>query len=188
MNETQLIRAQLAVERAHAGAAASACAVAGARAEPPGDFVRACVDYLACVLAWFEERDQRGGDLLHGQRPQDAAMRGPLAQALAQPGRSREALEKLERAVAAGSAAAAAERLGLWQEFDRHFEKLWSTRRDAIDAVLAQTLRAAEWRTLAGIDADSILEERRRYARVRAALPAGMTLPDELPSPRQPAR
>ena len=61
MNEVELIRNQLALERAHVGAVATACANAmqgdaGAFAtgESLGQFRRACVEYLACVLAWFE--------------------------------------------------------------------------------------------------------------------------------------
>jgi hypothetical protein len=181
MNEVQLIRDQLAAERARAGAVAGACAAAAARARgaggPPSEFVQACVAYLACVLAWFEERDQRAGDLVNGQRQGKPAQWRTLAEALARPGRGREALEKLERAMSAdGDAAAAARQPALWQEFTRYFETVWSLRRDAIDARLSEGLRAAEWRAVAGIDADSILEERRRYARVRAALPAGVSL------------
>ena len=70
MNEVEIIRQQLALERAHVGTVANACANAmqgDAGAKAPGDalwqFRRACVDYLACVLAWFEERDQRLADL-----------------------------------------------------------------------------------------------------------------------------
>lgn len=170
MNEIQLIRDQLASERAHASAVARACAVAAR-----GEFAETCVEYLVRVLAWFEERDQRAGDLARS-RPAEPAAGGALAEALARPGRSREALEKLERAVAGGSRAAASDPSPLWQEFARYFDGVWSARRDAIDDRLAEELRPAEWRAVAGIDADSILEERRRFARVCAALPAGVAL------------
>jgi hypothetical protein len=53
---------------------------------------------------------------------------------------------------------------------------VWSARRDAIDALLAASPRTTDWRLIAGIDADSILEERQRYARVSAALPGGASL------------
>jgi len=42
--------------------------------------------------------------------------------------------------------------------------------------LLATNSRATDWRTFGGIDADSILEERRRYAQVCARVPPGMTL------------
>jgi hypothetical protein len=178
MNEVQLIRGQLAAERVHAGAVAAACATA-ARSTPEeplrGEFGQACVEYLVRVLAWFEERDQRAGDLVRGRSGAAAAGRA-LEEALSRPGRSRDALAKLERAVAAGSDTAAAEASGLWQDFARYFDGVWSARRDAIDARLAEELRPAQWRIVAGIDADSILEERRRFARVRATLPPGVAL------------
>ena len=184
MNEIQLIRGQLSTERSHASAVVSAGAVdARSSGDEPlrGEFARACVDYLVHVLAWFEERDQRAGDLARSRSTGAAGDAGSrvgraLEDALSQPGRSREALAKLERAVAAGGDAAAADASALWQDFARYFDGVWSARRDAIDARLAEELRPAEWRAVAGIDADSILEERRRFARVRATLPAGVTL------------
>jgi len=192
MNEIELIRRQLAAERTHAGAVASACAAVGARAAGKADggrgaeFAQACVDYLVCVLAWFEERDQRAGDLAHRLRPAETSAQRTLAEALAQPGRSREALEKLERAVAADNdAARRGDACGLWREFAHYFESVWSVRRETIDARLARSLRALDWRAVAGIDADSILEERRRYGRVRDALPAHVALPEAaLPAPQ----
>jgi hypothetical protein len=180
MNEIQLIRGQLAAERRHASAVASACAAAA-----DGEFAQACVEYLVRVLAWFEERDQRAIDLARRRRGEGLAGRA-LEDALARPGTSREALEKLERAMAAGARAAASDPSPLWQEFTRYFEGAWSARREAIDARLAEELGSAQWRTVAGIDADSILEERRSFARVRAALPAGVALAAQaaMPLPR----
>ena len=90
MNEVELIRNQLALERAHVGAVATACANAmqgdaGAFAtgESLGQFRRACVEYLACVLAWFEERDQRLTDLLQTRSPSTDPTRRALARARA---------------------------------------------------------------------------------------------------------
>ena len=68
------------------------------------------------------------------------------------------------------------------REFAQFFNSVWSARRDAIEAWLAANPRTTDWRVIAGIDADSILEERHRYARVRAALPAGASL--TFPRPR----
>jgi hypothetical protein len=182
MNEIELIRNQLALERAHVGAVANACASvmqgdAGAVSpgDSPGEFRRACVDYLACVLAWFEERDQRLTDLLELRFPATGAVRRTLEDALGRPGRSREALAKLEAACAATTAAAPGRQQG-WREFAEYFNGVWGTRRDALDALLSTNSRATDWRTLGGIDADSILEERRRFAQVRAQLPPGVAL------------
>jgi hypothetical protein len=69
-----------------------------------------------------------------------------------------------------------------WREFAQFFNSVWSARRDAIDALLAANTTTTDWRVIAGIDADSILEERNRYSRVRATLPAGASL--AFPRPR----
>jgi hypothetical protein len=182
VNEIQLIRSQLALERAHASAVANACATAlqaGGGTASGGDslapFRRACVDYLACVLAWFEERDQRLADLLQARSGADAARRA-LEEVLARAGHSREALAKLEAACADHPASRFRERQQRWREFAEYFNGVWSTRRDALDALLSANPRPTDWRTLGGIDADSILEERRRYALVAAQLPPGVTL------------
>ena len=182
MNEVQLIRSQLALERAHAGAVANACATAlqadGATAsgsDSLAPFRRACVDYLACILAWFEERDQRLADLLQARSGADAARR-PLEEVLARAGRSREALAKLEAACGDQPASSSRDRQQRWQEFAEYFNGIWSTRRDALDVLLSANSRPTDWRTLGGIDADSILEERRRFALVAAQLPPGVTL------------
>jgi hypothetical protein len=184
MNEIQLIRAQLDLERAHAGAVAGACAAAFGRASPASlasgapleAFRQACVDYLVCVLAWFEERDRHLAGLI-GQYGPEHPTRDALQAALGRRGRSREALEKLEAAFAAApDAAAASATPQAWAEFAHYFSSTWSTRRDALDALLAANSRASDWRLISGVDADGILEERSRYARVRETLPPGVTL------------
>jgi hypothetical protein len=190
MNEIQIIRDQLAAERLHASAVANACAGAlgplagaeGANGAQLAQFRQACVDYLVCVLAWFEERDQRLTDFARLRLPPAEPARRALDEALARPGRSREALGKLEAACAAanpGDSGRGARQS--WQEFAHYFNGGWSARREAVDAVLASISRVADWRAIAGIDADSILEERRRYARVDATLPAGATLAPPVP-------
>ena len=177
MNELQLIRNQLALERAHASAVANACATVLQSEDPAGpasasraQFRRACVDYLACVLAWFEERDQRLAELVQARSAAADPVRRAFEEVLGRPGRSREALAKLE-AACAGTAARQA-----WREFGEYFNGTWSTRRDALETLLASNTRASDWRTLGGIDADSILEERRRYALVAAQVPPGVHL------------
>ena len=182
MNEVELIRNQLALERTHAGAVANACATAmqgdagaGETGDSLGQFRGACVDYLACVLAWFEERDQRLTDLLQARLRSPDPARSSFEEVLARPGRSREVLAKLEAACAGTSAGSAARRQG-WREFAEYFNAVWSARRDALDALLSADSRATDWRTFGGIDADSILEERRRYAQVRSRVPPGVAL------------
>jgi len=191
MNEIEHIREQLTAERQHASAVANACTTAFARRNAVAlssgssleEFRQACVDYLVCVLAWFEERDQRLTDLRDARpTPADEGQR-TLEAALASPGRSREALEKLAAALARTPAPSADSRTQeSWREFAQFFNSVWSARRDAIETWLAANPRTTDWRVIAGIDADSILEERHRYARVRAALPAGASL--TFPRPR----
>jgi len=183
MNEIGLIRAQLATERRNVGAVAAACATTLARAGPAtlpsgsalDEFRQACVDYLVCVLAWFEERDRRLAALVQQLGPAHPA-RDALDEVLARRGGSREVLEKLEAAFAhVPGPAGAAEGAQAWQEFAQYLGKQWSTRRDALEALLAP-LGATDWRAFSGIDADGILEERTRLGRVRQTLPAGVTL------------
>src|SRR5262250_1871579 len=98
MNEVELIRHQLALERAHVGAVADGCANAMqgatgdlATADSLGNFRRACVEYLACVLAWFEERDQRLTDLMEARFIAVGPARGAFEEVLGRRGRSRDA-------------------------------------------------------------------------------------------------
>ena len=168
MNELEQIREQLVAERRHAAAVARACAsIPGG--VPVQEFRNACTDYLVRVLASFEERDQRLGDLAHQPLASEDAPRRALVEVLGRPGTSREVLEKLAAACDANSTQS-------WQEFLQYFTQVWCARRAAIDALLASHPRVADWRAVSGIDADSILEERTRYARVSEHLPAGVTL------------
>jgi hypothetical protein len=171
MNEIQLLRDQLAAERRHVREVASACAAA-CRAEPaPAGgaalvaLAEACRDYLECVLAWFDQRDARLAEL-YARLPGGAE--GEARGALDLSGRGRDALDGLR---AAGTAHED------WAALARFVNGAWDTRRSAIEALLATSVRVADWRAVSGIDADTIYEERALYSRVRAALPAGVELP-----------
>jgi len=184
MNELEIIRSQLTVEQSHAADAANACAaVFGATGAAPAPseatalFREACVSYLVWVLARFEERDQTLSELLAArQSPANgpaAASTRHLASLVSRSGTSREALARLEAALAAGESAGA--RTG-WQEFARFFNSAWAPRRAALEGALAEHLGIADWRAVCAIDADSIFDERRRYERVVAQVPAGVEL------------
>jgi hypothetical protein len=188
VNERQLLRQQLQTERAHASAVANACAAAltGAAGAGAGNalepFLRACVDYLVSVLAWFEERDQRLAELAAAV-PVSATTRNTLQATLAGPGSSRESLARLEaacersRALAeAATPAAAGTAREAWRQFAQYFNGPWSARRDALTALVEGLPGVSAWRAVAGIDADTILEERHRYAQVCERLPPGITL------------
>lgn len=188
MNELQIIRSQLAAEQSHAAEVANACAAVlgstGAAPAPPEAIARfrdACVSYLVWVLARFEESDQTLAELPAARQGQTdgeadgAAASGarPLAALVGQPGTSREALARLEAALAAGESGGAR---AAWQEFARFFNSAWTPRRAALERALAEHLSVADWRAISAIDADSILDERNRYARVLAQLPDGIEL------------
>ena len=169
-SEIQLIQEQLLLERRHSGAVANACAAAPAHADGSAAALtqlrQAGVDYLVLALTAFEERDQRLADYVR-DAPAQQRTPGELARALGRRGSSREALTRLEAAVSGRS--------GAWREFADFFNGCWSTRREAIEGSLGR-LSTSEWRVLSGIDADSILQERQAFARVRASVPAGVGL------------
>jgi hypothetical protein len=177
MNEVELIRAQLSLERQHAFDVARALSAAGSRNGLEGwqSFRQGSVDYLVWILSRFEEREQTFRDLLRGRAEADDSERRAVESALDLPGTSREALTKLETALGSGSRTEV-ERVGRWSDFEQFLTGVWSTRRDTLDKLFAQQARVTDWRAVSGIDADSIFEERTRYTKVRAALPAGIEL------------
>jgi hypothetical protein len=183
LNEIQLLRMQLESEREHVRAIAAACAAALATAPasalesaaPLEQFRQACVDYLVCVLVWFEERDRR----LTARTLPDGERTAACTALLAQPGNSRAALEKLEAAFSSG-----AEGSARWQEFARFIEGPWSARRAALEDALAASGHTGPWREVSGLDADTVLEERSRFARVRATAPPGVALAAPEPAGR----
>ena len=182
MNELEIIRSQLTAEQSHAAEVTNACAaVFGARGGAPSEatalFREACVSYLVWVLARFEERDQTLSELVAARQSQAngaaAASARPLAALIGRSGTSREALARLEAALAAGESE---DPHTAWLEFARFFNSAWAARRSALEGALAGQLAVADWRAICAIDADSMLDERKRFERVVAQLPAGVEL------------
>ena len=134
-------------------------------------FRQASVDYLVWILSRFEEREQVFHDLVRSRLAEDDPSRRAVESAFALPGTSREALAKLETALGATGGTETATR---WTEFLRFFSSAWSARRDEIDRLFERQAKITDWRTVADIDADSIVDERNRYARVKATMPAGV--------------
>jgi hypothetical protein len=178
MNEIEIVRSHLALEQAHATEVAHACArvfgateAARASVEAPALLREACVSYLVWVLARFEERDQTLSELLASRQPaaNGAAAAGArqLAGLLARSGTSREALAHLEAALAAADTAGAR---ASWQGFAHFLDCAWAPRRAALEDALAGHLGVADWRAVCAIDADSMLDERKRYSGVSAQL------------------
>ena len=191
MNEVELIRRQLAVERQHAAAVSQACASALAAAASQGPdrlapleaFRQASVEYLVWILSRFEEREQVFQDLVRNRLAADDPNRRAVETAFALPGTSREALARLETALGATGGNDTATR---WTDFLRFFSSAWSTRRDEIDRLFERQAKITDWRTVSDIDADSIVDERSRYARVKATLPDGIEIQASAPLLQEP--
>ncbi len=183
MNESEIIRGQLATERIHAAQVANACVAAfgaqhGGAAQPPAAFREASVSYLVWVLSRFEQRDQLLAELIERRNPGaggalEQTVPLELGELATRDGTSRQALARLEAALTAVTPETAR---AAWQAFGRFFNSLWCARREAIEGHLARLPRIASWRAVCAIDADSILEERTRYAQVAEHLPPGITL------------
>ena len=181
MNEVELIRRQLGVERQHAAAVSQACASALAAAASQGPdrlapleaFRQASVEYLVWILSRFEEREQVFQDLVRNRLAADDPNRRAVETAFALPGTSREALARLETALGATGGTDTTTR---WTDFLRFFSSAWSARRDEIDRLFERQAKITDWRTVSDIDADSIVDERSRYARVKATLPDGIEI------------
>ena len=164
MNELELIRNQLRTECNRVTHIARACAAPGA----PEALREAAVDYLVFVLTRFDERDRRLVEHYRTQLSPSDSLRQEIDQVIAHGGTSREALMKLEAALGAAGAAGKAEH---WSAFGQFFEGPWRHRREGIDTLQQKIPRVADWRAVSFVDADSIVEERTRYARVAAKLP-----------------
>jgi hypothetical protein len=155
VNELELIRSQLRTEAERVSDVARACAAAGATE----GLRQVGVEYLVFVLTRFDARDQRLAE-------QSSVQPSSLERIISLGGTSREALAKLAAATAGEGA-----KSDRWSAFAEFCDGPWRFRRDAIDALHQQTnLRIAAWRAVSCVDADSILEERTRYARVQARL------------------
>ena len=58
-----------------------------------------------------------------------------------------------------------------WREFLHLFNERCASHFATVDELLRRNLQVTEWRARSGIDADSIMAERSRYARVKGTVP-----------------
>ena len=166
MNETQLMAAQLTLERSHACALAAACARSH---EDQGLLRQAGAAYLARILGWFQERDARLAQMAQ-RRPPD------------EPGRSLAASLDSAGDSAAALALLAPPRGEDWPALARFLGGPWSQRREALEQWLRAHARVADWRTVTGLTAEVILEERGLWSRAEPLLP-GKAAPAAAGSP-----
>jgi hypothetical protein len=152
MNETDFIRQQLAMERAHLREILQAVnpeTGAGKVARP-----------ISAYIEWAGRRLCQQLDA-HRTALNDLPTSAPAIRA-----------QLTELASAASQAAEA----GAARSFNGHAKRLltllgaWS---DSLDGAAGALLRVGHWRQAARLNADTILEERQRYAAARAA--AGLT-------------
>jgi hypothetical protein len=186
MNEVDLIRKQLSLERQHAVQVSHACASAlwataisvdGESNAELQAFRQASVEYLVWIYARFEEREQVFRDIVQARFGADDPKRRAVAEALASPGTSREVLTRFDAALASASDVPSEEGASqVWNEFLKMVDQAWSQRRDALDRLFEQQAKVTDWRAVSGIDADSIFGERKRFERVRSTLPAGIEM------------
>jgi hypothetical protein len=152
MNETQILKAQLATERLHFAEVANACATALGNGSfaTDCDFATACADYFAFAVTRFDAQPAR-----------DVAAKLEAA---------RDGVPRATGAVGVGTADS------LWREFLLVFAQESHKHFHALEGLRARNPLVTEWRAVSRIDADSIFAERARYGRVKATVPAGVAL------------
>lgn len=170
MNEIQFLRTQLTTEHRHLEAVLDACTKAIASTQPHTDtnaFLRICAEYLLAAAKTLTARDRARLGLHY-------ARTGPADQ---DPGVAK--LESLLSAASTQWAAleAALDTQDLVPTLHRATQALgqYLRQREAARECLDDSSYTVEqWRKAAFIDAGSIVEERKRYQRVEAALPLGV--------------
>jgi len=174
MDELAILRGQIATERRHLVAVKAACRAAlpaGRRTTGVDDFARIAGDYLLHGGRRLLAQDHAHVVLL---RPRlaagDAASHRLLDDLEATLRQLRTALQALE---------AGADRVAGLHDYLEFVDGVLARRRHVLEPLLAAHYSIEDWRAAAFVDADSILEERERYAACRAAAPAGAFAPAE---------
>jgi len=181
VNELEFLRQQIATERGHMAAVRSACATALEQAGTPPDpeFLGHCADYLVFIVARFNEQDRtHAGQIRPRLDVGDDAGRRAIDDLLGALEQSRAAISRLATAAAdwRGGRADDAALVAALREYLAFYASVLATRRHSLQPWFDAHYGIAEWRRAAGVDADSILEERERYARVADSLPEGLSL------------
>lgn len=190
MNEIQFLRDQVSLERRHMTAVKDAL---GAALEARFDeallrpFCLAAVRYLLFAMQRFHRQDAKHAELLLARLPAEAvADRTRVAEVAAALEGAHAGLGPLAEAAAAAADpdAPAAPLIAACRDYVRWFETRLRDRRHSFHDLFDACYGIEEWRAASFVDADSILEERERFADVRQVLPPGITL--DLIGARQP--
>jgi hypothetical protein len=181
VNELEFIRHQVSTERSHMAEVRGACAAALAQGDGAPDlhFIEACASYLVFVVDRFNAQDQAHCELLRPRLdPADSAARAAIDDLLQALAASRDAIDALRTALAARQAGRLAEPqfIAAVRDYLAVYSAVLATRRHSIHHLFERHYGIVEWRRASAVDADSILEERERHARVLASLPDGITL------------
>lgn len=210
MNELEFIRSQVSTERRHMGAVRTAAtnvlAQEGAAASESAqvEFLLACASYLVFIVQRFAAQDRAHCRLLRPRLPDNAStdrqtldeleqvldacdaeiavLRGAM-----QGGEMGESGDNVQLARSAQSAQDSISPQGLIAALRAYLSfhaNVLGSRRHALRHLFDAHYSIADWRATSSVNADSILEERARYARVQELLPEGIELGpsgDDLP-------
>lgn len=169
MDELAILRDQVATERRHLEALKKACRAAlqaGDDAAGLGETCRAATAYFLYSARRLHAQDQAHCLLLRPRVPRTDTASHALLDDLEQTlQRSRTALRDLEASVdpVAGTRA--------WLDF---IDDVLGKRRHGLEHLFRELYTIDDWRASACVDADSILEERERFAAACAAFPPGL--------------
>ncbi len=169
MDELAILRDQVATERRHLAALKQACrATLQSSTDAPGKaaLCRAAAAYLAYGGHRLLAQDQAHCLLLRPRVSRaDAASHALLDDLESALQRARVALQALESAT---------DPVAGVRDYLDFIDAVLGKRRHGLEALFQMHYTIEDWRAASFVDADSILEERERYAAVRGAFPAGL--------------
>ncbi len=169
MDELAILRDQVATERRHLAALHKACRTAlqaGGHAAGLVDTCRVAAAYLVYSARRLHAQDQAHCLLLRPRVSRGDATSLALLDDLEDTlQRSRAALRDLESALDPVTGTRA------WLDF---IDNVLGKRRHSLEHLFREHYTIDDWRASSCVDADSILEERERFAAVCAAFPSGL--------------
>ncbi|MBV6415686.1 MAG: hypothetical protein CMLOHMNK_00199 [Steroidobacteraceae bacterium] len=173
MDELAILRDQVATERRHLAAVKKACRAAlqaGGGAQRLTDTCRAAASYLAFGARRLHAQDHAHCVLLRPRVPRGDTANHALLDDLEQ------TLKQLQGALQSLEAAAdPVAGIGAYLDF---IDNVLARRRHNLEHLFRTHYTIDDWRAASLVDADSILDERERFAAVRAAFPAGFSPED----------